>query len=400
MSLQNHLVHHVIPRLFILSRGACPRRSIELIGVSTKRNDPTTVGQFGSGTAFAICLALRTAIGVTFSSVDPHHGPYTMVPWANDNDRVYWRYRSGSTYQTSWYHRIENALGAARSIPTSFSKEFGALDWHGSWPVVREFVTNARDADPNGYVVTTNIDEVAEFIENHRESTVVELNNVNMPLFEHWGNYFRFERPKNFSKHDGPGDPIFRSSVFGALYKEPGSSAKLFVRGVRVEHGVQGPSMFSWVLDMELTEARTLKRDYDLIWNAAMMLNAACEEDPELARAVVNFVAMNPDSFEAKLPMEHIVRPASTQPTGANGWLHAIKGKRVTGLGEVAEMAPDERVLELPASWRSAMGRVMKPARSHLITSVANRAIEVLTASNQFSESELEWLGTILRDAR
>lgn len=143
------------PVVVIANRGACPRRAIELIGFGTKDpGDVTQIGRFGSGTAYAVALALRQGLRVTLRSHDAE-GPYTVEPYCKDvvvggrtARQIVWRYHRGSSVFRTWWDTTARALSRAWSVPTSFHVDLGARDWQGTFPVVREFVSNARDADP------------------------------------------------------------------------------------------------------------------------------------------------------------------------------------------------------------------------------------------------------------
>lgn len=261
--------------ILIVNRGACPRRAIELIG-HTSKDGLTTVGRFGSGTAYAVALALRQGLEVTISSHD-EDGPYEVQPYIKEVTvgdakarQVIWRYRRGSSLFKSWWESPLKALSRAWSVPTSFSVELGHKDWHGAFPVVREFVSNARDADPEHFACWVNDDANETHLEmylsrakseGHSAVTVVRidnpLNNADAPekYVEDWSNNFRWEPYHN---GDNCGE-VFRTGL-EAIYRKPSPSPlKLFVRGVRCPWPGMAPvSMYDYSLDLILTEARTI----------------------------------------------------------------------------------------------------------------------------------------------
>lgn len=342
-------------KVTILSRGACPRQSIELIGLSTKRDDPDQVGQFGSGSAFAMVLAVREGMPLRISSQDGD-GAFVMSPWANSQGRIYWRFRQGSPLIKNWWDTVGQAMGRAQSRPTSFTKGFGELDWEGQWPVLREFITNARDADPQGFAVYVGGEPPVEaFLEDARREgysgvTVVEIDNVDLDISGRWDEFFRFERPGSIP--GGNWSDIYRESpLISIMSGIPGDRAGLFVKGVRVDHGVPGKSMFSWSLGMDITEARTLKRDFDFSWHAARLLNQACQKTPSLALEVLEWVSENPDSFEAQLPMDY----HTTTLNKENVWLNSLDGRTVAAAHDKVK-AP--AALVVPSAWKAGLEKV------------------------------------------
>ena len=264
--------------IIIANRGACPRRAIELIG-HTSKDGITTVGRFGSGTAYAVALALRQNLLITISSHD-EDGPYEVQPYIKEVTigplkarQVMWRYRRGSSLFRSWWETPLKALSRAWSVPTSFSVELGHKDWHGAFPVVREFVNNARDADPEHFVCWVNDDANETHLEmylsrakleGHSAVTVVRIenpyDNADAPehYIENWSDNFRWEPYHN---GDTCGE-IYRDGL-AAIYKKPELSAlKMFVRGVRCPWPGDAPSSrYDYSLNLDLTEARTVKSE-------------------------------------------------------------------------------------------------------------------------------------------
>jgi len=277
------------PVVVIANRGACPRRAIELIGFGTKDpSDPTQIGRFGSGTAYAIALALRQGLTVTLRSHDAE-GPYTVEPYCKDvivggrmARQIMWRYHRGSSVFRTWWDTAAKALSRAWSVPTSFSLDLGARDWQGTFPVVREFVSNARDADPTHFRVELSEDFLEAYLERAiadgvEAVTVVTIEGRTGAPFDppdryvrEWSNHFRFGDAA-FSPPDDQGDGFrsrYQSGLVGVFAKPEGPSPlKLYVRGVRCPWpSTEVPtSLFDYSLNLDLTEARTIKDQ----WGAA-----------------------------------------------------------------------------------------------------------------------------------
>ena len=75
------------------------RLALEKLGLSTKRNDPSSIGQFGSGIKFAPISALRKNIKWIFAGEDSN-GKYMLeyVSHLEDGiDSIYYNYLDENT---------------------------------------------------------------------------------------------------------------------------------------------------------------------------------------------------------------------------------------------------------------------------------------------------------------
>ncbi len=283
--------------MLIANRGGCPRRAIELMGF-TGKDGVDTIGRFGSGTAYAIALALRQGLDVSISSHD-EDGPYVVIPYLKDVTvgaatarQIVWRYRRGSSLFKRWWESPVKALSRAWSVPSSFNLELGARDWKGAFPVVREFVSNAKDADPEHYEVWLTDEHLEGYLAEalaagHQAVTVIRIDN---PLgnrdapedyVESWDDYFRF------------GDSAAYRDGLTAIFRKPSPSPlRLFVRGVYCPWPSDRPpmSIFDYSLKLELSEARTIKDQGNAAYWMTVLWNKVVKIDnvlfAEMLRAV------------------------------------------------------------------------------------------------------------------
>jgi len=109
------------------------RIALEKLGLSTKRNDPATIGQFGSGIKFAPIAALRNGWQWFFAGQDSS-GSYVME-YAVENEEgvpcIVYNY--GDCKKSS-----------------SFTLDAGILSWDDDFQIYREAVANAMDEGVNG----------------------------------------------------------------------------------------------------------------------------------------------------------------------------------------------------------------------------------------------------------
>jgi hypothetical protein len=118
------------------------RLHLQYLGLSTKRYDESTIGQFGSGIKYAPILALRKDIELTIVSQDDD-GQYFLkykVVEQKGIDVIYYDY---GTYE----------------VPSSFTLDAGRLSWEDEFQIYREVVSNAKDG------VKSNDDWGAELVD-------------------------------------------------------------------------------------------------------------------------------------------------------------------------------------------------------------------------------------------
>lgn len=105
------------------------RLSLEKLGLSTKRNDPATIGQFGSGIKYAPIAALRKGLEFVFTGSDAN-GKYELRYSVVEEDGIKCVVYDYGTYQK----------------PSSFTVDAGILSWEDSFQIYREAVSNAKDS--------------------------------------------------------------------------------------------------------------------------------------------------------------------------------------------------------------------------------------------------------------
>lgn len=242
--------------IYVVNRGGCPADAIRVVGHTTK-DGRTTVGRFGSGFAYAVALAVREGIKVKVSSEDKD-GVYEMTATHEINngvDEVVWMLRRRSEWLGSLLRR------GARKVPSGFATTLGIRDWSGAFPIVREVIANARDADPDGWMYWRTESLLREYLaQNPGPVTVVTIDDSESTIecgpcgevLANFDDYFRWPGP----------DPVFRWGTFGAIYRKPAPGpVKLFVRGVRCPWpGDNAPeSLYDYSMEIELNEARSIK---------------------------------------------------------------------------------------------------------------------------------------------
>lgn len=115
-----------------------PRIRLEKMGISSKRDDENTVGQFGSGAKLAPVAAVRKGWEWICLGTDVR-GNYKLEYVSKEVDGydiVYYRYTDN----------IGTDNEIVTDIPSSFSLDAGVLSWDTNFQIYREAFANAFDA--------------------------------------------------------------------------------------------------------------------------------------------------------------------------------------------------------------------------------------------------------------
>jgi hypothetical protein len=105
------------------------RLHLQYLGLSTKRDDDSTIGQFGSGIKYAPILALRKCIDLVITAKDDD-GQYQLKYDIVDIKGIEVIHYDYGTYK----------------VPSSFTVDAGKLSWENEFQIYREVVSNAKDS--------------------------------------------------------------------------------------------------------------------------------------------------------------------------------------------------------------------------------------------------------------
>ena len=196
--------------VLIQNEGEIEVGSFELIGASTKRNDNTKIGFFGSGLKYSIAYMLRNKIDFrVFSGLrEIRFDTETVCMRGQDFERV-----------------------CINGVPTSFTTTMGPT-WNEPWFVFREIYCNALDE--SGCTIIKNTESINQsegrtriYIEITKElenvinnfdayftddrTTKYIFNDIKTPYIDEWKNGYNGEQPvKVYNKTDGV---IFRKGI-------------------------------------------------------------------------------------------------------------------------------------------------------------------------------------------
>jgi hypothetical protein len=213
-----------------------PRIALEKLGLSTKRNNPDTIGQFGSGIKYAPIAALRNGWEWAFVGNDDY-GDYVMkytITQENGIDCIQYDYGD--------YCK-----------PSSFTVDAGTLSWTEPFQIYREAVSNAMDgAKENDGVWSVSLVNYIDY-EPGMFSVYITAAPEIVSVYRDHDLYFSNNR--NHIGEAGSGRYI---------YPKIDSKLRVYCHDVLVYHS-DANSIFDYKFDnIELNEERTVKSDYTL----------------------------------------------------------------------------------------------------------------------------------------
>jgi hypothetical protein len=148
------------------------RLHLEKLGLSTKRNDPTTIGQFGSGIKYAPISAMRMGLEFIFTGFDSR-GEYELRYGIEEEDGI-----KCIVYNYGDYVK-----------QSSFTLEAGSMSWDTEWQIYREIVSNAKD---NGNWKREIVNQIEH---NPNEFAVyISASNHMMEVYHRHNQYFSDDR--------------------------------------------------------------------------------------------------------------------------------------------------------------------------------------------------------------
>jgi len=217
-----------------------PRLSLEKLGLSTKRNDPNSIGQFGSGIKYAPIAAIRMGLEWCFTGYDSN-GPYTLFYDVEVEDGI-----KCIVYDYGDYKKT-----------SSFTVDAGILSWEDEFQIYREAVSNAIDeASSNGgkwdrsIVFETDIKPVeGEF------SVYITASPAMMEIYNEHDKHFLGER-----------DPIYTTENI-VFYEPYNSHMNVYTKTVRTfTNDIDGQkSLFDYEIPrIKLNEMRTISDKWDM----------------------------------------------------------------------------------------------------------------------------------------
>lgn len=215
----------------ITSRGEIDERAFSLLGASSKRDDKTKIGFFGSGLKFSLAFMLRKEIKFRVFS------GYSEILFTTSEE----------VFREKSFKRIL-VNGKETSLTTDT-----ASDW-SHWSIIREIFSNAIDEGESSIklVKNKNIEELKP-IEDFT-TFYIECTEDFQEIVDNWDLYFSENRK----------DIVFENIKNDKLYSG-GENLLVYRKGIRCHFDEKTKSLFHYDLSkVEINESRTISSEWSL----------------------------------------------------------------------------------------------------------------------------------------
>jgi len=249
------------------------RLALEKLGLSTKRDDSRTIGQFGSGIKYAPIAAIRMGLEWYFTGEDDQ-GKYTLKYDVRNEGGV-----DCIVYNYGDYVK-----------DSSFTAEAGIYSWENEFQLYREAVCNAIDEDvSNGNYWSMEVvdaDQLSTF--ENEFSIFISFSPKIEHIYRNHDKYFCLDRI-----------PVYQKTEAFALYEpyDRTSGLNVYHKGVNVFSHDRMPSLYDYEIGyISLNEQRTVSSHG--IMNYRIMQSVSSCTNPSVINRFFSASEVREDVYE------------------------------------------------------------------------------------------------------
>jgi len=207
-----------------------------LLGASTKRDDDSKIGFFGSGLKYALAVLLRNNIDFKIYS----NGKEIKIKTKKE-----------------MFRGVEFNSISIDNRRTSLTIEMG-IDWE-PWFAVREIYCNALDEENCSFDLVDEIEEPSQ-----GTAFFIRIDDSVKVLLDNWNNYFSNKRQDLIFEHNG-----------NKLFYGKESSRIVYRKGVQcLSDGLNSVFHYDFKDGIEINEARTIKDSWYFFYNMPQFFGA------------------------------------------------------------------------------------------------------------------------------
>jgi len=241
----------------IESKGVIDTQAFYLLGASSKRDDNTKIGFFGSGLKYSIAYLLRN----------------------NINFRVFTDYKEikFSTQQVTFRDKNFDVI-IVDNEATSMTTEMG-IDWE-PWFVIREIYCNAIDEGESKIsIVKQKVSDEDKCVPIEDKTVFYIETNPDFDLIvNNWDSYFSDKRK----------DLVYHDSNFNQIYRG-GDDLIVYRKGIRCLQSSKERSIFHYDLSfVAINESRVIKNEWDFKYQLTNFIQEV--SDKKVVSHIINTI--------------------------------------------------------------------------------------------------------------
>lgn len=228
----------MVKYLKITNSGKVDVKAYQKAGFSTKSDDPTKIGEFGTGANFACLWAIREGLD--------------LKVFSGHREVIFSKVESTFRDEKVEYLVVDG-------VETSFSITMGKGTWKG-WMAIREFWCNALDESDADWTTI----ESEEEIQSHDDITCIylEINEEVQDVINNWNEYFSSNRKDLL--YTGKGFKLYKAEEYGNLI--------VYRKGIQC-FSYNVPSIFHYDLDdIKVSDSRVVEDKYKMDSRIATIL--------------------------------------------------------------------------------------------------------------------------------
>jgi hypothetical protein len=221
----------------IESKGLIDPRAFTLVGGSTKRDDSSKIGFFGSGLKYSLAFLLRNKI--------------EFKVYADYNEIIF------AKHQEQFRDKVFDVISVNGKI-SDLTTDMG-IDWE-NWFVIRELVCNAIDEGDSKVSIVTEQECIPV-----EDKTVfyVLINDRFEEIIKNWDNYFSEKRD----------DVLYYDLEENKIFNNLNNCLIVYRKGIRCFFYDKQKSCFNYDLSwVDINESRVIKSDFDFRWRLRIYL--------------------------------------------------------------------------------------------------------------------------------
>jgi len=283
--------------LKIQSKGEIEVQALSLMGASTKRDNPNSIGEWGSGGKYSISTMLRNNVDFKiFSGTTPVN----------------------ITTETVSLRDKEFKKILINGEQTSLTTEMGGKDWDNSFSYIREIYSNALDEDTDATL------SVVENLEGEIGYTTyfIEFNESVEDFYNNIFDYFCSKNPN-----------VLFSNKYISVYNSK-DGLRLFRKGILCKHEQKDKSVFNYNSpDFKINESRVLSDTFSARYTIGQGWKT-CNSPEHILILLRSISGANTGLFEHSIVW-------GSMENFSSSWYEALKDKTLLGL-EHLEMFEEE----------------------------------------------------------